>query len=310
VVRADLLDAPIFWRFGFDPHRPDLEWFFQERTIVLGRRPASEYLAEAGLSFPFLLWMPVDAIRRPRSLALLGPWTLLALVLSFRSFRAFTATVPLVASIYASLPIAQALGRLNARRAGGALVGLLVAVLGLGWAVQYWAASAYDTPEMRDPGSLALLEQISRTCPDEITADCEVWLTPDQTVGRCRSIVGLYLQYLPPEAGQRFRDLSRLYLLEDEDEAAALCKRYGIRLLIARKRFLAHPNFLFSPSDGIERSDYFRLGASGPEPTARGRRTLLVRMVLGTPRLEKFEKVLEDRGPDSQEPDAVVFRVR
>src|SRR5262249_27223598 len=103
---------------------------------------------------------------------------------------------------------------------------------------------------------------------------------------------------------------SRLYLLEDEDEAAALCKRNGIRLVIARKRFLAHPNFLFSPSDGVDRNDYFRLGASGPEPTARGQRTLLVRMILGTPRLERFEKIAEDRRPDSQEPDAVVFRLR
>jgi hypothetical protein len=302
---------PLFLQFGLDPHRPEHEWFFRERTVVLGLKPWRDYAAWAGLTIPFLALIPFDLKRRRTAgTVFLALWLALGLALGLRSWRGFTATVPLLGCVAAAGSLERLLDRARPRLGRGALPLLLCLALGGGYAIQASVRRAYASPAAlyRDPEALAFLERIARTCPDAVTADGDLWLTPDQTVGRCRSIVGLYLQYLPADAGERFRDLSRLYLLESEDEAVALCRRYGITLVIARKAFLGHVPFLFSPSSGHREADYFERRPAGPRFTDRGRRTLLFRLIASAP-LRHFEKVCEQRRIGAKEPEAVAYRL-
>ncbi len=301
--------APLFLRFGLDPHRPEHTWIFRERTVVLGLRSWQEYLAWGGLSLPLLVLAAVFVSRQRGALFFLL-WLVFGVFLSLRSWRGYTATLPLIGSLYASVPIGAAFVRFKAAAASPRYFCLaLCAVLSLGWVSQSAARSSSRSESIyTDPSSLAFFRCLARTAPGAVAADGDPWITPGQTLAHFRSIVGLYLQYLPADAADRFRDLSRLYLLETEEEADALCRRYGITVVVARKAFLDVPNFLFGPSSGRRESDYFTRTPSGPRFTERGRRTILFRMIAGEP-LSRFRRICEQRGAGRSEPSAVAYEL-
>ncbi|MFH0877439.1 MAG: hypothetical protein V1863_04360, partial [Candidatus Omnitrophota bacterium] len=136
-----------------------------------------------------------------------------------------------------------------------------------------------------------------------VTVDHITWVSEDAAVGDLRMVSGQYLEYLPPGSSEALKDISRIYL-SDEETAYQICQKYGAELVIVRKNFLqlSQLSILFAPPE-INSEEFVRVMKEAPESpevtisfSPKGMQTVLFAMLNRLP-MTHFEPVYIDRDP-------------
>jgi hypothetical protein len=141
------------------------------------------------------------------------------------------------------------------------------------------------------------------------------WVSEDAGAGSLRMVNGQYLEYLPKGASEVLKDVSKIYL-SDEENAYKLCQKYNVDLIIARRQFLqlAQLSILFAPPE-LKTEDYFKIIQEFEDSpdiainfTPLGMQTILYKM-LNRQQLKMFELVYLEGGHNDPLPFLVVYKV-
>jgi len=163
--------------------------------------------------------------------------------------------------------------------------------------------------------SIRMLEFLKQKYPKAITVDHISWISEDAAVGSLRMVGGQYLEYLPKGSSEALKDISRIYL-SDEDNAYKICQKYNADLIIVRRQFLqlAQLSILFGPPE-LKSDDYFKIPREyedSPDMTINfpplGMQTMFFKM-LNRQQLKKFELVYAEQDKTTPLPFLVVYKV-
>lgn len=310
-------------KYGINPHSAELNWFMKSSTVMRQIKSLDYYFLTSGISIAFI---PIILLRclfkRTAENVFIVFWIILAAIASFTGFRGYIAVVPIISTIALSMSISWAINSFFRKpvllSASFIIIFLITGIIGYRITkpkiVPLDPANEYEI--RTNEKNTKMLSYLKDFYPRAIALDHVTWVSEDQAIGNLKTMTGQYLEYLPKGASIAFQDVSRFYL-SNETEAAEICLKYGVELIIARKQLLMLPqlNILFN-NPQLNSEDYFKVKRKSPFSketniifNPRGQNTMLFKM-LRSQQLNKFKLIYEDKEKDASMADVVVYQVK
>jgi hypothetical protein len=314
---------PLALKYGINPHPKEMDWFMKNFTVLHQVKPINFYIFTSGIPIFFVPIALLIAFFKKNALNIfLILWIILCVVATLTGWRGYVAVGPIISCVAISVASSRIMRSLF--KEGSLFIPLIFAVMFL--SVGIWG---YYVSDMRikplDPNnlnevrtnaiSLRMLEFLKQKYPDAITVDHITWVSEDEAWGSLRMVAGQYLEYLPKGSSEALKDVSRVYL-SDEDNAYKICQKYNADLIIVRRQFLqlAQLSILFAPPE-LKSDDYFKITREyedSPEMTmnftALGMQTMFFKM-LNRQQLKDFELVYTEMDKTTPLPFLVVYKV-
>ncbi len=315
---------PMAIKFGINPHAKEMDWFMKNFTVLHQVKPLPFYIFTSGVPIFFLPIVLVMAFFRKNALNIFVIlWIFLGAVATYTGWRGYVAVGPIISCVAISLGLSWIMRRAFRKESlfipwVFIIVFLSVGISGLiisGSRIQ--PLNPDNINEIRSNAlSLKMLEFLKQKYPQAIAVDHITWVSEDEAVGSLRMINGQYLEYMPKGSSEVLKDVSRIYLSNEED-AYKLCGKYNVDLVIVRSQFLLLPqlSILFAPPE-LKMDDYVRVVQEfedSPEVNIQfsplGIQSLFFRMLNRQP-LKNFELVYSQEDKTRPIPFLVVYKVK
>ncbi len=313
---------PIILKHGINPHIKEMAWFMEKFTALRQKRPISDYITAPGISVFFVpIVFLVCFFRKSAVNIFFIFWALLAAAAACTGWRGYVATIPAISAIAISMGlswIVRSLFKEEYKSLLTAFFAVFLLVAGFGYGYSRTALNVLNPGnpnEVRsNRNSIKMLKFLKTSYPKAIAIDHFTWMSEDEAIGSLRMVAGQYLEYLPAGSGEALKDVSRLYLA-DEEGAYKICQKYNVDLIIVRKQLPPRLAALFVlPELRVE--DYFTIMKVSPGSkeiavsiTSLGMQTLFFQM-LNSQKLKHFELVYTCEDGFDPVPFAVVYKVK
>lgn len=307
---------PLISKYGINPHSKEMAWFMQNFTVLRQVKPLIFYIFTSGISIFFIPVALVISLTRKDALNIFFIfWVVLAAIATYSGWRGYVAVVPILAAVAISIAASGAVQffwkeKYHYATAVFIILFLLLGVLG------YRISAARLAPldpknanEVRtNEKSLKMLEFLKNKYPDAVTVDHITWMSEDEALGSTKMIGGQYLEYLPAGASEALKDISRIYL-SDEEQAYKICQKYNVELIIVRRQFFQLPqlSIIFAPPE-LKSQEYLTVAKDDPRSaeitisfTPKGTQSMLFRMI-SRQKLNNFELVYVDADQENKSP--------
>lgn len=305
---------PLILKYGLNPHSKEMAWFMKGFTVLRQVKPPIFYIFTSGIPIFFIpLVFLVLLFKREASSIFFNLWIVLGAVSTYVGWRGYVAVVPVISAIAISIGLSQMAQFFFKEKFRYVLVLFTIAFLLLATFGYHISRVKIAPLDPRNPNevrtnekSVKMLKFLKSNYPRAVTVDHITWMSEDEAVGDLRIMAGQYLEYLPAGSSEALKDISRIYI-SDEENAYKLCQKYNVDLIILRKQFLQLPqlSLLFAPPE-LKSEDYLKVTKEKEEGneitvsfTPKGIESMLFRM-LSRQKLEKFELVYADA--DNTEP--------
>lgn len=317
---------PLILKYGLNPHPKEMDWFMKGFTVLHQVKPLNFYiLTSSGIPLFFVPLVFFNSFFRKNAInTFLISWILLGAIATYSGWRGYVAVMPILSAVAISVGISS-LCRSWCREGSRHIATVfIITFLAVGIS-GYYISSVRLAPlnpksenEVRtNEKSIKMLEYLQKNYPEAIAVDLISWVSEDEAVGSLRMISGQYLEYLPRGSSEALKDVSRIYI-SNEEKAYEICLKYGADLIIVRQQFLQLPqlSLLFAPPE-FNSNDYLAITKESPEAATytisfspRGMETILFRMLSGQ-KLKRFELVYADP-TDKKSPMSflVVYKVK
>jgi len=314
---------PLALKYGINPHAKEMDWFMKNFTVLHQVKPISFYILTSGIPIFFVPIVLLIALFKKNALNIfLILWIFLCAVATYSGWRGYVAMGPIISCVAISVGVSWIVHSLFKKES--LFVPLIFIALFLSVGI-----SGYFISDMRikplDPNninevrnnalSIKVLEFLKQKYPKAITVEHITWISEDAALGSLRMLGGQYLEYLPKGSSEVLKDISRIYL-SDEDSAYKICQKYNVDLVIVRRQFLqiAQLSILFAPQE-LKSEDYFKITREyedSPDMTINftplGLQTMFFRM-LNRQQLKRFELVYGEQDKSMPLPFLVVYKV-
>ena len=314
---------PMFLKYGINPHPKEMDWFMKNFTVLHQVKPLSFYILTSGIPIFFVpIVLLISFFKRNALNAFIILWIFLCAVATYTGWRGYVAVGPIISCVAISVGVSWIVHSIFKKESLFIPVIFIVIFLSVG-------ISGYYVSDMRikplDPNninevrtnafSIKMLEFLKQKYPQAITVDHITWISEDAAVGSLRMVGGQYLEYLPKGSSEVLKDISRIYL-SDEDNAYKICQKYNADLIIVRRQFLqlAQLSILFGPPE-LKSDDYFKITREyedSPDMTINftplGMQTMFFKM-LNRQQLKDFELVYAEQDKTTPLPFLVVYKV-
>jgi len=244
------------------------------------------------------------------------------MIATYSGWRGYVAVVPILSAVTISVGISRIVKFLFKKESRYIpIVFILVFLLvgGIGYHISASRLAPLDPHNVNEvrtnAKSIKMLEFLKTAYPNAIAIDLVSWVSEDEAAGSLRMVSGQYLEYLPAGSSEVFKDVSRVYLA-DEEAAYNICRKYDTDLIIVRQQFLQLPqlSLLFAPRE-LRSEDYLKITkeTEGTNEmtitfTPQGTQTMLFRM-LNRQKLNRFELAYADEDRAGSLPFVVVYKV-
>lgn len=314
---------PMVSKYGINPHSKEMDWFMKNFTVSHQVKPLIFYIFTTGVPIFFVpIALLISFFRRSALNIFIILWILLCIGATLTGWRGYVAVGPIISCVAISIALSWIMR--SVFKQGSILIPLIfiVSFLAVGTWGYYISALKLQTlnpnnvDEVRtNTKSIKMLEYLKQKYPQAITVDHISWISEDAAVGSLRMVGGQYLEYMPKGSSQALKDISKIYL-SDEDNAYKLCQKYNVDLIIVRKQFLQLPqlSILFAPPE-LKSEDYLKIVKESAEAsemnvsfTPLGTQVMFFKM-LNRQQLSKFELVYADQSQNDPLPYLVVYKV-
>ncbi len=314
---------PMVSKYGINPHPKEMDWFMKNFTVSHQVKPLIFYIFTSGLSIFFVpIALLISFFKRSALNIFMILWILLSIGATLTGWRGYVAVGPIISCVAISVAIPHLIRSMFKKESIFIPIIFIVLFLVVGIS-GYRISSSKLKPlnpdnidEVRtNSRSIKMLDFLRQKFPHAITVDTMTWISEDAAVGGLRMVGGQYLEYLPKGSSQVLKDISKIYM-SDEDNAYKICQQYNVDLIINRRQFLQLPqlSILFAPPE-LKSNDYLKIvkeSQGSPEMTISftplGMETMFFKM-LNRQRLSKFELVYVDRVQNDPLPFLVVYKV-
>jgi len=315
---------PLILKYGINPHPQEMDWFMKGFTVLHQVKPLSFYVFTSGIPIFFIPLVFLNSFfkKDPLNIFFLF-WIILAAVATYTGWRGYVAVVPIVSAIAISIGISRIV-RFLFKEESPYLPVVFIIVFSLVGNIGYHISKLRLAPldpknvnEVRtNEKSIKMLEFLKDKYPKAVTVDHISWMSEDEAVGSLRMVAGQYLEYLPRGSSEVLKDISRVYLA-DEEGAFKICRKYDTDLVIVRKQLLqiGQLSLLFAPAE-LRSEDYLRVTQEGQGSgmmtltfTPKGLQTMFFRM-LNRQKFQRFELVYADQDKNDPLPFVVVYKVK
>lgn len=314
---------PLALKYGINPHAKEMDWFMKNFTVLHQVKPISFYILTSGIPIFFVPIVLLIALFKKNALNIfLILWIFLCAVATYSGWRGYVAMGPIISCVAISVGVSWIVHSLFKKESLFVPLVFIALFLSVG-------ISGYFISDMRikplDPNninevrnnalSIKVLEFLKQKYPKAITVEHITWISEDAALGSLRMLGGQYLEYLPKGSSEVLKDISRIYL-SDEDSAYKICQKYNVDLVIVRRQFLqiAQLSILFAPQE-LKSEDYFKITREyedSPDMTINftplGLQTMFFRM-LNRQQLKRFELVYGEQDKSMPLPFLVVYKV-
>lgn len=315
---------PIISKYGLNPHSKEMDWFMKDFTVLHQVKPLNFYIFTSGIPIFFVPIVFLSSLFKKDAINIfLVFWIILTGIATYSGWRGYVAVAPIVSAVAISVGASRIIRYLFKEWSSNIAVSFIILFLlvgGIGYHISSARLKPLDPSTMNEvrthEKSIKMLRTLKDKYPRAITIDLISWISEDAAVGDLRMMGGQYLEYLPKGSSEVLKDISLIYL-SDEETAFKLCQKYNAELIIVRKQILQPPqlSILFSPP-GLKTDDYFKAVKEFPESaeitinfTTRGLQTMLFRM-LNRQELKNFELVYSDQYKNDSLPFVVVYKVK
>jgi hypothetical protein len=315
---------PIVMKFGINPHRPEMDWFMKNFTVLHQVKPLNFYIFTTGLSVFFIPVAFLICIFRRSAVSLFfALWIILAGIATYSGWRGYVAMVPIVAAIAMSVGIAgifKFFFREGSKYIPAVFIIIFLFTGAAGYYISHLRLKPLDSNDINEVRANArtsrMLEFLKEKFPRAITIDHITWASEDEALGDLRMVGGQYLEYLPEGSSEALKDVSLVYF-SNEEAAYKIFQKYNADLIIVRRQSLqmAQLSILLAPPE-INPDDYLRIIKDSPDSSGltinfspAGTKTILF-LMLQKANLKRFELVYEDSEPGNPVPFLVVYKVR
>jgi hypothetical protein len=246
----------------------------------------------------------------------------LGAVATYTGWRGYVAVGPIISCVAISVAVSRIVRHIfkeNSLSIPLAFITMFLVVGVLGYHISDVRIKPLDQNNINEVRanalSIKMLEYLKQKYPKAITVDHISWVSEDAAVGSLRMMDGQYLEYLPKGSSEVFKDVSRVYL-SDEESAYKICQKYNVDLIIVRKQLLqpAQLSILFAPPE-LRSQDYLKITVGYQDSpdmtidfTPLGAQSILFKM-LNCQQLKRFELVYSDRTKNDPLPFLVVYKV-
>ena len=314
---------PSVLKYGINPHSKEMEWFMQGFTVLHQVKPLSFYILTSGVAIFFVPIVFLSSLfKRDAVNIFLSFWIVLGLVAAYTGWRGYVAVMPVISAIAMGVGLSRIIYfflRQDSKYIPVIFCVIFLLVGAIGYHISDIRISPLDPKDINEirtnERSIRMLEFLKSRYLNAISIDHIMWISEDAAAGSLRMVSGQYLEYLPAGSSEVFKDVSRVYLA-DEEAAYKICRKHNVDLIIVRKQLLQLPqlSILFAPP-GLKSEDYLKVTKQSQDAaemtinfTPKGTQTMLFRMLNRQP-LKNFELVYADQEPNGPLPFAVVYKV-
>lgn len=315
---------PIIAKYGLNPHSKEMDWFMKGFTVLHQVKPLNFYIFTTGIPIFFVPIVFLSSLFKKDAVNIfLLFWIILTGIATYSGWRGYVAVAPIVSAVAISVGVSRIIRYLFKEWSSNIAVSFIILFLlvgGIGYNISSVRLKPLDPSSANEvrthEKSIKMLETLKEKYPKAITIDHITWISEDAAVGRLKMVGGQYLEYLPKGSSDVLKDISLIYL-SDEETAFRLCQKYDVGLIIVRKQMLQLPqlSILFAPP-GLKSDDYFKVTKKFPESeevtinfSPRGLQMMLFRM-LNRHELKHFELVYSDQYKNDPLPFVVVYKVK
>ncbi|OGX15496.1 MAG: hypothetical protein A2166_05035 [Omnitrophica WOR_2 bacterium RBG_13_41_10] len=324
IVSALSWYLPLIAKYGLNPHTKEMDWFMKGFTVLHQSRPLGFYIfTSAGIPLFFVPVVFINSFFKKNAINIfLILWIILGAIATYSGWRGYVAVMPILSAIAISVGMSR-LVRSYCRKDSLSIAVIFIATFLVVGISGYYISSVRISPlnpnnknEVRtNVKSIKMLEFLKENYPQSKAVDLISWVSEDEAVGSLRMISGQYLEYLPQGSSEALKDVSRIYL-SDEDKAYEICLKYGVDLIIIRQQFLQLPqlSLLFAGNE-FKSEDYLTITKQSEESNAYnisftplGIQSIFFKM-LSRQKLKKFELIYQDPDKNHPFPFLVVYEV-
>ena len=324
IVSALSWYLPLIAKYGLNPHTKEMDWFMKGFTVLHQTRPLGFYIfTSAGIPLFFIPIVFINSFFKKNAINIfLILWIILGAIATYSGWRGYVAVMPILSAIAISVGISR-LVRSYCRKGSLSIAVIFITTFLVVGISGYYISAVRISPldpknenEVRtNAKSIKMLEFLKENYPQAKAVDLISWVSEDEAVGSLRMISGQYLEYLPKGSSEALKDVSRIYL-NNEDRAYDICLKYGVDVIIVRQQFLQLPQLsLLFASNELKSEDYFNINKENEASnnftisfTPKGVETILFKM-FSRQKLKKFELVYQDLDKNHPMPFLVVYKV-
>jgi len=310
-------------KFGINPHPKEMDWFMKNFTVLHQVKPLPFYIFTAGIPIFFVPIVLLMAFFKRNALKIFViSWILLAAIATYSGWRGYVAMGPIISCVAISVGLSWIVRSIFKRESIITPIIFIVMFLVVGVSGYIISDSRIKPLNPNNIGEirtnafgLKMLEFLKEKYPNAIAVDHITWVSEDEAIGSLRMIAGQYLEYLPPGSSDALKDVSRIYL-SDEEKAYNICRKYNVDLIIVRSQFMQLPqlSILFGPPE-FKTEDYFKIlqeYEGSPDITINftqlGMQTMFFKMLSVQP-LKLFELVYLEPTKNGPLPFLAVYKV-
>lgn len=315
---------PLILKYGINPHSKEMAWFMKGFTVLHQVKPLSFYILTSGIPIFFIPIVFLSSLfKRDAINIFFNLWIILGIVATYIGWRGYVAVVPIISAIAISVGISRIVYfffKKESRYIPTVFIIVFLLVGGIGYHISNLRLAPLNPKnpnEVRtNEKSIKMLEFLKTKYPAAITIDHISWISEDAAVGSLRMVAGQYLEYLPKGASEVLKDISKVYLA-DEENAYKICQKYNTDLIIVRKQLFQLPqlSLLFAPPE-LKSEDYLKITKENKESpemtisfTPKGMQSILF-LMLNRSSLKRFELVYADQDKNDPLPFVVVYRLK